>query len=389
MPSKKGLYWPVLASLVLPWLAAWFAYPDTHLPPKFGVFPPVFEPNAPGFNLVIFIVLSLVVLGIAALLLFPQWFGFKRVAPPAPAPRAKYPVWFWIGLVLTAFFWWLMWARVTPFGNLVYYAFTPLWYGFILVLDGLVYRRSNGNSMLASEPRTLLLTAAISMGAWLYFEYFDYFVLSNWYYPNGHMPELAHGLIVALFLIAYTTVWPVVLEAYTLLQTFPALSVRYSEGPKLALPGDLLLWGGLLLMVLMVFLPYPLFWVVWIGPLLVFSGMLIRHGVWTPYTAMAEGNWGPVLLSALASLLVAVFWEVWNFGSSHPSAEPLTNPNYWQYDIPYVNVIHLFSEMPLLGFAGYLPFGLMVWLVFIWAGLVLSFDTRPTWHGPKWAPQPA
>lgn len=389
MPSKKGLYWPVLASLILPWMAAWFAYPGTHLPPKFGVFPPVFEPNAPGFNLAIFIVLSLVVGGIAVFLIFPQWFGFKRVAPPAPAPRAGYPVWFWIGLVLTGFFWWLMWARVTPFGSLVYYAFTPLWYGFILVLDGLVYRRNNGKSLLSSEPRTLLLTAAISMGAWLYFEYFDYFVLSNWYYPNGHMPQLSHGLIVALFLIAYTTVWPVVLEAYTLLQTFPALSVRYSDGPRVALPGNLLLWGGLLLIVLMVFLPYPLFWGVWIGPLLVFSGMLIRHGVWTPFTAMAQGNWGPVLLSSLASLGVAVFWEVWNFGSSYPNATPVTNPNYWKYDIPYVNVIHIFSEMPLLGFAGYLPFGLMVWLVFIWAGLVLNFDTRPAWHGPKWTPQPA
>ncbi|NCN68001.1 MAG: mechanosensitive ion channel protein MscS, partial [Thiomicrospira sp.] len=49
--------------------------------------------------------------------------------------------------------------------------------------------------------------------------------------------------------------------------------------------------------------------------------------------------------------------------------------NYWVYDVPYVNVIHLFSEMPLEGYFGYLAFGLMVWLMFIWAGKVFGFET--------------
>lgn len=375
MNSKRGLIWPMLATLVLPWAAAWFTYPDTHLPPHFGAFPPVFEPNSPGFDLTIFIVLVLFELGIALFLLFPQWFGFKPVAPPAPAPRAKLPIWFWLGLLCMLFFWWLMWTRVTPFGNLVYYAFTPLWWGLILVLDGLTYQRNNGRSLLSARPRSFVIAALFSIVGWYYFEYFDYFILSNWYYPNGHMPGLSHALIVFLFIIAYTTVWPVILEGYTLLRTFPALSVRYSNGPRVALPAELMLWGGLLLLVLMVFFPYPLFWVVWIGPLCVLSGMLIRHGVWTPFTAMAQGNWNPALLMALSSLSIALFWEGWNYGSAHPDALPVTNPNYWRYDIPYVDVIHLFSEMPLLGFAGYLPFGVLVWLMYIWAGCMLDFDT--------------
>jgi len=376
MQSKRGLIWPMLASLLLPWLAAWFAYPATHLPPKFGVFPPVFVQAAPAFNWTIFIVLALVELGVVAFLLFPQWFGFKPVTPPAPAPRASLPVWFWFGAASMLFFWWLMWARVTPFGDLVYYAFTPLWWGFILVLDGLTYRRNNGQSLLSGRPKTFLITALFSLAGWCYFEYFDYFVLSNWYYPNGHMPALSHATIVLLYLLAYTTVWPVIFECYTLLKTFPRLSVRYSDGPKLALPGGLLLWGGFALIVLMVLLPHPLFWGVWIGPLCVVAGMLIRHGAWTPFTAMAQGNWSPALLMALASLCIALFWEGWNYGSAHPDPALATNPNYWVYDIPYVNVIHIFSEMPLLGYMGYLPFGVLVWLMFIWAGSVFDFDSR-------------
>lgn len=65
---------------------------------------------------------------------------------------------------------------------------------------------------------------------------------------------------------------------------------------------------------------------------------------------------------------------MWNYGSAHPT-EPIANPNYWVYDVPYVNVIHIFSEMPLEGYFGYLPFGLMVWLIFIWAGKLFGFET--------------
>jgi hypothetical protein len=308
-------------------------------------------------------------------LLYPGLFGFKTVQPPPPAKPAGFPVWFWLGAVLMLFFWWLMWARVTPFGDLVYYAFTPMWWGFILVLDGLTYRRSGGKSLLATKPKTLFISALVSVGGWCFFEYFDYFVLSNWYYPNGHMPELSHATIVLLFMLAYTTVWPAIFEWYTLLKTFPKLAVRYSDGPKLPLPGKLLMWGGLGLIVLMVFLPYPLFWVMWIGPLSVLAGLLICNNVWTPFTAMAQGNWGPLLLVALSSLFNGFFWEVWNYGSAHPDPALQTNPNYWIYEIPYVNVIHIFAEMPLLGYFGYLPFGILVWVFFIWASKVFGFDS--------------
>ena len=79
---------------------------------------------------------------------------------------------------------------------------------------------------------------------------------------------------------------------------------------------------------------------------------------------------------ALASLVTGFFWEMWNYGSSHPNALPPTNPNYWIYDIPYVNVIHLWSEMPLLGYAGYLPFGILVWVVYAWAAAFFGFDPK-------------
>ena len=54
-----------------------------------------------------------------------------------------------------------------------------------------------------------------------------------------------------------------------------------------------------------------------------------------------------VIASALAALICGWFWEMWNFFS-------LTK---WEYRVPFVNRFQVF-EMPLLGYAGYLPFGL-------------------------------
>jgi len=219
MSLRWGLIWPLLLLIVLPLGAAWFAYPETRLPPGFGVFPPVFVENPPGFNLTVFVVVLRAEAAIALLLLFPQWFGFSKVTPaPQPAP-ARLPTWFWIGAVLTGFFWWLMWARTTPFGDLVYYAFTPLWWGFILMLDGIVYRRSGGYSLLASRTKTFVISALVSVVGWFFFEYCNYFALGNWYYPNSTLPAVSHATVVALFLIAYTTVWPAIIEWYTLLNT--------------------------------------------------------------------------------------------------------------------------------------------------------------------------
>jgi hypothetical protein len=62
---------------------------------------------------------------------------------------------------------------------------------------------------------------------------------------------------------------------------------------------------------------------------------------------LATGDWRPLWLAALASLLCGFFWELWNW---HSLAR-------WEYDVPYVGRFTLF-EMPILGYAGYLPFGL-------------------------------
>ncbi len=62
---------------------------------------------------------------------------------------------------------------------------------------------------------------------------------------------------------------------------------------------------------------------------------------------MAGGDWRRAATWMLAALVCGWFWEMWNWQS---------DPK-WIYTVPGVERWHVF-EMPLLGFAGYLPFGL-------------------------------
>ena len=52
-------------------------------------------------------------------------------------------------------------------------------------------------------------------------------------------------------------------------------------------------------------------------------------------------------MPAIAALICGLFWELWNWKSLA----------HWEYAIPFVHRFELF-EMPLLGYAGYIPFGL-------------------------------
>lgn len=62
---------------------------------------------------------------------------------------------------------------------------------------------------------------------------------------------------------------------------------------------------------------------------------------------LPEGNWTALVAAALAAVICGVFWEMWNYYSLAK----------WKYSIPFVHHFQVF-EMPILGYAGYLPFGL-------------------------------
>ncbi|MGD8764305.1 MAG: hypothetical protein PVG87_18510, partial [Desulfobacteraceae bacterium] len=93
--------------------------------------------------------------------------------------------------------------------------------------------------------------------------------------------------------------------------------------------------------------PNYLFALLWVSPLLIIISLQTLMGEPTIVDQMATGDWRLVFSSVLAALICGGFWEMWNFYSLAK----------WEYSIPFVHCCEIF-EMPLLGYAGYLPFGL-------------------------------
>jgi hypothetical protein len=106
----------------------------------------------------------------------------------------------------------------------------------------------------------------------------------------------------------------------------------------------LLAGAGLLLIGVYPNLLFPL---LWISPLLIVVALRTLGGERHVLSETAAGDWRPAATAAVAALVCGVFWEMWNVYSLAK----------WTYAVPYVHRFEVF-EMPILGYAGYLPFGL-------------------------------
>lgn len=346
------------------------------LPPGYGVFPVQNNVQDPGFNLTYFIFACGVAAVILAFLLFPRLFGFKKEKPIlVTKSKVSFPIWFWAALPILLFCWFIMWSRAGFISALEPYTFVPLWWAFILILDGIVYKRNNGVSLLSSKLYIMQLLAIVSCFSWFAFEYLNFFVMENWYYPNKDV--FSNFGNIFWFALSYTTVLPAIIEWYLLLQTFPTLKKRYSNGPKIHMSKPLLIVFyiiGLILAFAMGYYPFELFFVLWVALVPMLSAAMGLTGFWTPFTPIKNGNWSPLLLIAIATVANGFFWEMWNFGSEWFNKGIPVNPNFWKYSVPYLDKIHIFSEMPILGYFGYLFFGINCWIIWLTGAYVFKFD---------------
>jgi len=269
--------------------------------------------------------------------------GLAR-AQPREAPTAqRFPWWGWIGLALVALGWTLAWTEGLAPPEWRRHTFTPLWLGYVVTMNALAWRRT-GRSPLTHQTAWLLALFPASAVFWWLFEYLNRYV-GNWYYSgiiaSGDWDYFLQGTL------PFSTVLPAVLSTRAWLSSFPRLDA-------LALPPlrghAALAWGALLAGTFALagigIWPEALFAMLWLAPLLVLASLqklVVGESLFAP---LARGDWRPVLLPALAALVCGVFWELWNWGSAAQ----------WHYSVPYVQRFHVF-EMPLLGYAGYLPFG--------------------------------
>ena len=353
------------------------SYPQTPpgFAPGYGLFTDQQIIPPPGPNYTLFWILAVLGLVFILCMIFPTLVGFKKPAPLPPPTPVAWPRWFKPAFITMIAAWIVMWTRWPA--PLFEYAFVPLWWGFILSVDGWTYRRNSGVSILSSRPGVFKLLFAFSSVAWFSFEYLNFFVVEIWYYPHNKI--FTNFGFVFWYLLSFTVVWPGIINWYTLLRTFPNLGSRYLQGPKISFSRPVI-WGlyvlGLIAFALMAYFPRPCFMFIWLAPILTIASAVALTGCWTPFRPIKDGNWRPLLVMAIAGFCNGVFYELWNEGSNYWYSSPTNSPNYWKYAVPYLDIGYIFSQMPILGYLGYFAFGAIVWSCWVYGAKVVGFPSE-------------
>ena len=389
-PQRKLLYLlgTLAATFFLPLLGLYYFYGK--IPDEFFHFPATAPPveGKPGPNIVAIIITLLFWLAYILLIFFPRIYGFKKAELKDTETTIKHdqkfplPAWFWVGLVLWGGIMFVFYAKVSTPKILVDWALVPLWWGFILMLDGIVYKRNGGQSLVRNAPAELVAMAILSISGWMIFEYFNFFIGLNWYYPFAELIKEQDTFLLYAF-IGSSAFIPMAFEWYHFLRTIPALNSKYRRGPRTEWPRFvkiILLFLAICALFYLSKNPDGLFYAIWLGPLIIMITVMGWLGIWTPFTPIKQnGDWTVLVVFSLTWLLQGIFIEWWNHLSYQHHFVGTSNPGYWEYTLPFVDFYHVFN-MPVLGYLGYVPFGIYCAIWFLAISYLMNIPSKFSFH---------
>jgi len=258
-----------------------------------------------------------------------------------------FPWWGWIGMGAGLILWVLAWTRFPWFEACQAHTFTPLWLSYIVVINAATYRRT-GTCMMVDRPLFFLALFPFSALFWWFLEYLNRFV-QNWQYVGVQFSPGAYFWHATL---SFSTVLPAVLGTREWIAGSSLVRQGFRDFVRVRLPCPKAVAAGVLVasgagLAGVGVWPNLLFPLLWVSPLLIIVSMQVIRGEPNMTDDMARGDWRPFVASASAALMCGGFWEMWNYYSLAK----------WTYAVPFVQKFLIF-EMPVLGFAGYLPFGL-------------------------------
>jgi hypothetical protein len=232
--------------------------------------------------------------------------------------------------------------------------FTPLvWTGYILFMDSLVHRQG-GPSWVLDRRREFLLLLPASIGFWLIFEVYNFY-LRNWHYVG--LPEEV-PLRVLGYAWAFATIWPAILITAQAVEGWKGIS-RAKVRPWKISPETLvfsLVFGAFCLILPLVtsslvahFLAAP----VWLGFIFLLDPLNYWMGRDSLFLDLQRGNPRRLYSLLLSGAICGFLWEFWNFWAGAR----------WYYTVPILGQIKIF-EMPVLGYLGFPPFALECFVMY-------------------------
>ena len=239
--------------------------------------------------------------------------------------------------------------------------FFPLWLGFILLVDGLVLRRT-GTSLAVRSPKIMVVMFIVASPYWWAFEGINE-ITQNWVYVTS-TEEDSGGLVgVIEASLSYSTVIPAVFEVSELIGSFGFIK-RFARLPSLVLSRPQIILAGVFGLGTMLILPTYLFPITWLCLFFIFDPINNLAGRPSIIAQVKNGDYRTVVAFALGALVCGFFWEMWNRDASVS----------WEYNIGYLDFARIF-QMPLLGYGGYLPFGLETYAMFHFVAGLLGWSS--------------
>ena len=237
--------------------------------------------------------------------------------------------------------------KIQPFAN---WYFPIIWFGYILVIDALVYKLRK-NSLISDRFLQFLGMVIISMLLWWIFEFIN-IPLKNWSYIGldglGKWSNLFGS-------ISFATVLPALFETVELIR-----SIHLFDSKKLKKKHKItktfthtMLILGIISFLSPMFLPKFTFPLVWLSFFLILDPINYLHKQPSIIGHLKNRKLIVPLSLLLAGIVLGFFWEFWNYWAIPK----------WTYDIPFVGFFKIF-EMPILGYLGYLPFSFELYAMY-------------------------
>lgn len=328
---------------------------------NFLEFPPSseFVEHAP-FSWYAFLSLSIFCLCI----IMPVVIQIRIIKPSQQKNKLKinFPWWGIVSILSMILFWIISWSNFTIFSKFKVFVFFFLWLSYIFTINALKYK-STGTCFLTQQTSRFFFLFPVSAIFWWYFEYINEFV-QNWYYVGAD--EYSQMEIFLLSTLSFSTVLPAVSSTCDLLLNTTWIKKNFKkkwriENPRPKLSALFLLVISCSGLAYISVFPEYLYPIVWISPFLILVSIQILFNEQNILSGIAKAEWSLIISAALAALICGIFWEMWNYYSIPK----------WKYSIPYVHRFQIF-EMPVLGFWGYFPFGLLCIAVAEMTGIVFK-----------------
>jgi len=292
---------------------------------------------------------------------------------PLTGPRGFAPALVIVGGGVLALAAWGLWRDV---GWLAQAFYAWAWWGYILMLDGVVAWR-RGASLLTTRLRLLPAICVWSVSFWYFFELLN-LRFQNWYYVGASVVgDLAGALGVAAFVFfAFSTVFVGIFQTYAGLTALGLLRRWGGRQGRLPVWASYAVQGlGVSMAALAVAFPFYLAPLIWGSFTFLVDPWNYRRGARSVLADFEARRWGFVARVFIAGLVCGLVWESLNFFA----------PQKWIYTVRGLEEFKLF-EMPLLGFLGFpaLAFDcLAAWSLVSWL-----FLGNASWEHPEDLPQP-